>query len=89
MTARAWLDTIRSKGASVTVDGEGRIVIEPDVLTDDEATELATLKPAVLPLLTGGGTPATPHRALSSPSPSERMWHDLRAAVMADREGRS
>jgi hypothetical protein len=41
MTAQAWLDTIRSKGASVTVDGEGRIVIEPDVLTDDEATELA------------------------------------------------
>jgi hypothetical protein len=41
MTAQAWLDTIRSKRASVTVDGEGRIVIEPDVLTDDEATELA------------------------------------------------
>lgn len=41
MTAQAWPDTIRSKGASVTVDGEGRIVIEPDVLTDDEATELA------------------------------------------------
>jgi hypothetical protein len=41
MTAQAWLDTIRSKGASVTVDGEGRIVIESDVLTDDEATELA------------------------------------------------
>ncbi len=42
MTAQAWLDTVRySKGAFVTVDGEGRIVIEPDVLTDDEATELA------------------------------------------------
>jgi hypothetical protein len=39
MTAQAWLDTIRSKRASVTVDGEGRIVIEPDVLTDDELTD--------------------------------------------------
>lgn len=74
--AQAWPDTIRSKGASVTVDGEGRIVIEPDVLTDDEATELAGAAGG------GGGERAT-LEVTSACGP------DLRAAIMADREGRS
>jgi hypothetical protein len=51
MSPREWLETIRARGAIVTVESRDRIVIEPDVLTDAEAAELAQVKPALLALL--------------------------------------
>ncbi len=51
MSPREWLETIRARGAIVTVESRDRIVIAPDVLTDAEAAELAQVKPALLALL--------------------------------------